>query len=330
MTLAKNVVVLGASGHIGQAVTRELAGRGCSVTAATRRTAIPELAALGVTVAPGDADAPGQLDRWVEGHDAVVDAAAPHPLSIWVPDEPVEHDPVRYASHRTHALLGAVSRHGAQLAFVSSFSTLPHPQTGLPARETSTRHRLYPYFRVKQMMEDIVIASAREGLPVVVVNPSACLGPWDNKREESSLVQMVLAERLPSVIRHVVNVIDVRDVATGIVAALEAKRYGVPIPLAGHNIALDVLVCRIAELGGVRPPAFVTNARLTAVAAYWGELAFAALGRPAPHALRAVPLIADSWPMEPSAEQLALRVSIRGLDETLRDTVRWQLSSGRG
>src|SRR6476661_7359033 len=140
MTLSRNVVVLGASGHIGQAVTRELAARGCSVTAATRRRASPELAALGVAVAPGDADDPGQLDRWVSGHDAVVDAAAPHPLSLCVPDSPAERDPMGYASRRTHVLLDAVSRHGAQLVFVSSFTTLPHPQTGFSARETSSRH----------------------------------------------------------------------------------------------------------------------------------------------------------------------------------------------
>src|SRR5262249_17506383 len=158
----------GASGHIGQAVTRELAARGCSVTAGTRRAALPELAALGVSVAPGDADDPGQLDKWIDGHDAVVDAAAPHPLSPCIPDGPEELDAMRYASLRTHALLDAVTRHGAQLVFVSSFTTLPRPDTGCSAFETRVRHQLYPYFRVKRMMEDIVMASARGGMRVVV------------------------------------------------------------------------------------------------------------------------------------------------------------------
>ena len=73
----KNVLVLGASGHIGQAVTRELAARGYRITAATRQPALPDLADLGVTVARGDAGDPGQLDEWVAGHELVVDAAAP-------------------------------------------------------------------------------------------------------------------------------------------------------------------------------------------------------------------------------------------------------------
>ena len=248
----KNVLVLGASGHIGQAVTRELAARGCSITAATRQTALPDLADLGVTVARGDAGDPGQLHEWIEGHEIVVDAAAPHPLSLWIADGPEERDAMGYASRRTSALLDAVAREGAQLAFVSSCTTLPRPQTGFSSFGTSRRHRLYPYFRVKRMMEDIVIAASRGGLPVVVVNPSACLGPWDNKREDASLVGMVLDGQLPAVMHHVINVIDVRDVAIGVVAALEAERYAVPIPLTGHNIAMDDLVRRLAALATCR------------------------------------------------------------------------------
>jgi hypothetical protein len=61
---------------------------------------------------------------------------------------------------------------------------------------------------------------------------------------------------------------------------------------------------------------------------FWGELSWAALGRPAPFGLRAVPLTADAWPMEESEEQRALGVPVRPLDDTLRDTVRWHADAG--
>jgi dihydroflavonol-4-reductase len=122
---------------------------------------------------------------------------------------------------------------------------------------------------------------------------------------------------------HVINVIDVRDVAASILAALETRRYGVQIPLAGHNIATDDLARRLAALAGVPAPQFTIESRLASVLSFWGELSWAALGRPAPFGLRAVPLTADAWPMEQSDEQHALGVPIRPLDETLRDTVRW-------
>ena len=67
-------LVLGASGHIGQAIVRELLAQGWQVTAATRRHRLPEGCAEGCALAVGDADLPGQLDRWAAGHDAVFDA----------------------------------------------------------------------------------------------------------------------------------------------------------------------------------------------------------------------------------------------------------------
>ena len=327
MTRRKGAVVLGATGHVGQAIVRELLARGFRVTAATRQHAAPSLAGLKVRVAQGDADAPGQFNRWIEGHDIVVDAAAPHPLSIYVPDGREEQDPVTYARHRTRAMLDAVARHGARLVFIGSFTTLPRHDTGLAAIEARMRRSVYPYFGVKQLMEDMVLDAAHAGLPALILNPSAFLGPGDSKPEDSSFARMVMARRLPVTMSHVINVIDVRDVAANVCAALAARRYGVRIPLAGHDIAVDDLARRIATLAGVAPPGMSSSTRVAAIAAFWGEFALSMAGRAAPHALRAVPLIADAGPMEHSTEQRALGVRIRPLDETLRDTVHWHLAN---
>jgi dihydroflavonol-4-reductase len=218
-----------------------------------------------------------------------------------------------------------VQRHRAQLAFVSSFTTLPRPETAFAAMESRWRQGTYPYFRVKRVMEAMVLDAARHGVPAVVVNPAAFMGPWQYGTARSSFVRMVLAEQLPAVMHHVINVIDVRDVAAGVHAALAARRYGVQIPLAGHNIAVDELAHRISVIAHVHPPAISTDPRVTAVAAFWVEAALALTGNAAPDAWRSVPLIADAWPMEHSAEQRALGVRVRPLEDTLRDAVRWHL-----
>jgi len=313
--------VLGATGHLGQAVVRDLIARNHRVTAATRQATPIALAGLDVRVARGDADVPGQLEAWVAEHDVVVDAAAPSPLGL----TGQHRDPVAHARRRTRALFDAVERHGAQLVFVSSFTTLRRPTDAVRAMESRWRHGIYPYFRVKQLMEDMVLEAARLGVPAVVVNPSAFLGPWQYHPERSSFVRMVLDRQLPAAMHHVINVIDVRDVAAGIHTALEARRYGIQIPLSGHNIAVDDLALRLSAIGRVPPPAFRAETRATAVAAFWIEAAMALTGRQAPDAWRAAPLIADAWPMEYSAEQRALGVHVRALDETLRDAVAWHL-----
>ena len=77
----RRALVLGGSGHLGNAAVRELLACGYAVTAARRgRTAARNLAGLPVCDALGDADHPATVDGWVRGHDLVVDAAAPYPL----------------------------------------------------------------------------------------------------------------------------------------------------------------------------------------------------------------------------------------------------------
>jgi dihydroflavonol-4-reductase len=323
MTRTKTAIVLGATGHVGQGVVRELIEQGYVVTATTRQSAPAALVGLDVNIARGDADTPGQLDAWIDGHDLVVDAAAPSPLNRFVAEEGTPRDPLAHARRRTQSLLDAVARHGAQLAFISSFTTLPRVGNITTAFEAEWRRRVYPYFRVKQLMEDMVLHAARDGLRAVVVNPSAFLGPWELGAGRSSFVGMVMKRELPVTMRHVINVIDVRDVAALIHSAVAAECYGVRIPLAGHNVAVDELARRIASIAGVQAPLLSANPRATVVAAYWVETALALTGRSASDAWRAAPLIADAWPMEHSAEQRALDVRIRPLDDTLRDAVHW-------
>jgi len=323
MTRTKTAIVLGATGHVGQAVVRELIAQGYRVTATTRRNAPVALAGLDVSVARGDADTPGQLDAWIDGHDLVVDAAAPSPLNLFVVEETAQRDPLAHARRRTQSLLDAVARHEARLAFISSFTTLPRVGNTATAIDAEWRRRVYPYFRVKQRMEEMVLHAARGGVRAVVVNPSAFLGPWELGAGRSSFVRMVMERELPATMRHVINVIDVRDVAALIHSAVAAGSYGVRIPLAGHNIAVNELARRIASIAGVQAPLLSTDTRATVVAAYWVEAALALTARSASDAWRAAPLIADAWPMEHSAEQRALDVRIRPLDDTLRDAVQW-------
>jgi nucleoside-diphosphate-sugar epimerase len=322
-----NTLVLGATGHLGQAVVRELLARGYRVTGATRQTAPSNLIDLDVRIATGNDERPGQLDEWVKGHDLVVDAAAPYPLGMFAFDPRRRQAVLESARVRTRALLEAVLHHRARLAFVSSFTTLRRPpESGLTTVEAELRRLIYPYFAAKEAMERMVLAAAGRGLPAVVVNPTACLGPWDARNSMSSWVHCALTGRFPVVTRDVANVVDVRDVASGLLRAIDERCYGEPIALSGHNIALVELLERLCELGGVPAPPLCADARTVAVFAFWMETACALMGQPAPLAVGAAPLLADAWPMDIGATQRALGAHPRPLEQTLRAAVSWQQS----
>ncbi|MDI1482491.1 NAD-dependent epimerase/dehydratase family protein [Polyangium sp. y55x31] len=322
-------LVLGATGHIGQAMVRELLAHGYHVTAATRRKSPANLEGLDVDLAVGDADAPGQIDAWARGHDVIVDAAAPYPVHRFAPQSSAERDPLGYAVARMRAVLDAAFRSGARLVYIGSFTTLPRNEAGLAGLETSFRRRSHPYFAVKAHMEGMVLDAARHGLPTVLANPTAFLGPWDDKPQELALVPELLSGHVLATVRRIVNVVDVRDAASAIRGALEAEAFGAPLPITGHDVHTDVLAARICELAGQRPPLLRASARLSAAGAFWMEAALSLGGRPSPLPSLALLLVLDAYAMGPPIATTRFGEGVRPLDETLRDAIAWYRSQRR-
>jgi dihydroflavonol-4-reductase len=311
-------LVLGATGHVGNAVVRELLARGWEVTAVTRRAGTPaNLAGLAAGLVRGDADRPGQVREWLRGHDLLVDAAAPYPLHLFCGE-----DVLPRAAARTEELLATVAERGAKLAYVSSFVTL---RSGRSDAGLSRRH---PYFAVKERIESQVLAAARGGLPAVVVNPTTCFGPWDLKPRSLCFVPQLLGGEVAALVRHPVNAVDVRDVAIGLVSAVEQERFGEPIPLCGHDVPLDELAARLCAAGGVRPPLWRLPLASSLAASWWTEALFALTGRPSPWPALGLMLVSESQPMKPGLVQRALGAAPRPLDETLRGAIAWYREIG--
>lgn len=326
----QRALVLGATGHIGNAITRELLEHGYRVTAATRQARPEALALLDVEIACGDIDHPGQLASWVAGHELVIDAAAPYPLNLFSATAASERAPLDHARRRMAALLDSVAREGAALGHVSSYTTLPRPNTegAFAAIEVRARRAVHPYFAVKAAMEAMALEAARGGLRAVVVNPTACLGPWDRRPRELCVVPMLVAGQVPALMTRSFNVIDVRDVALSLRTALERGLFGRPIALAGHDCRTDALARRVCALAGAAAPRLRVPARLAAAGALWAEAAWAVLGRPSPLPAIGPLLVLDGYPMATSAEQRALGVPPRPLDDTLRDAIAWYRQIG--
>jgi dihydroflavonol-4-reductase len=316
-------LVLGATGHLGNAITRELIARGYDVTAIGRRAEPPvNLSGLALAYLRGDLDNAGELERAVEGHDVVVDAAAPYP-SVLAPTAARAADVLEHARRRTQRLVDAVLRQRARLAYVSSFTTLPDASTGFERLLRQWIRQLHPYFAVKQLIETEILAAAQQGLRAVVVNPTLCIGPWDLKPRELCFVPRLLCGEAPATVTHAVNVIDVRDMAAGLVAALEAGYYGDPIPLTGHNLSVETLYTWLCELGGVAPPWIVAPLTLAVLAAYCSEITLGAVGLrpPLPALAPMLTMLHDSF--DTGRVQAQLGIAPRPLSATLADAIEW-------
>lgn len=247
------VYVTGASGFIGSRVARELRERGAEV-----RDDFVDLL-----------DTPG-LERAVEGCEAVVHVAALYSF-----------DHTAELLHRvnvvgTRRVLEACVRRGVRRIVHTSSSGTCGPVPGRPATEQDGPPRwelVVPYKRSKLAAERIALAAARDGLDVVVVNPTTPVGEGDRRPTPTGrMIAGAALGRFPGYLDIGLNVVDVRDVARGHALALERGRRGERYILGGVDLPLRELFAAVADLAGRRRPPLRLPYRLAWSAAQLGFL----------------------------------------------------------
>src|SRR4029078_7427634 len=89
----------------------------------------------------------------------------------------------------------------------------------------------------------------RGGLDAVIVNPTVPIGPDDrNLTPPAAMLLMFLQGRTPDFLECILNLVDVRDVATGCILAAERGHPGERYILGGENVALRDLLALMQQL----------------------------------------------------------------------------------
>lgn len=175
-------LVTGASGFVGAAVARQLLAQGHEVRALVRPGGDRRnLQGLALSLVEGDLEDPDSLRRAVAGCEWLFHIAADYRL--WVPDPQAM---LRVNVAGTETLLQRAGDAGVKrIIYTSSVAALGLNQDRSPAdEETPTRlkNMIGHYKRSKFIAEQAVRKlAATQGLPVVIVNPAAPLGPRDVK-----------------------------------------------------------------------------------------------------------------------------------------------------
>lgn len=245
-------LVTGGTGFIGRAVVVELLAKGREVRVLARH---PEaLADLQVEVARGDLVNPASLTSAVRGCDRVFHVAADYRL--WVPDPEV-----MYAANvqGTRDLMAAAAEAGvARVVYTSTVGALGNPGDGTPGTEktpVTLADMVGHYKRSKFLAEQVVLDYARQGLPVVLVHPSAPVGPGDSRPTPTGqIIVDYLKGRMPAYLETGLNLVHVRDVAKGHLLAEEKGRLGEKYILGNQNLSLSEIFQLLAEITGIPAP----------------------------------------------------------------------------
>ena len=249
------ILVTGGTGFVGSAVVRALLERGERLRVMSRASSDRALLdGLDVEPVIGDLDDADSLKSAVSGCRALFHVAADYRL--WVPDPSTIN---RTNIEGTQNLMRAAIDAGVErIVYTSSVATLGLTGGKEPADETTPSglgQMIGHYKRSKFLAEETVQALIAEGLPAVIVNPSAPIGPRDAKPTPTGRLVLDLAKgKLPAVVDTGLNVVHVDDVAKGHLLAFDHGIIGERYILGGDNLHLIEIAENVAAIAGVRPP----------------------------------------------------------------------------
>lgn len=326
------VLVLGATGLLGSNLVRALLARGEEVRALVRPSSPARtLSGLDIERVTGDLDDADSLARACRGARQIYQAASYYPTET-IPVQAA----VNQALAQTRNLLAAVRASSPpveRLIFTSALTTIGFPsdpsKSATEDCEFTTPFPNNPYLISKIEMERAVLAAARDGVPAVVVNPTAFFGPYDSKPSSGTQILMIAQRQMPFYIQGRTNVIDVRDVAAGMIRAAEKGRVGERYILGNWNTTQKELNEVIARVAAVRPPLAPVPFTLARYGSKLGEWAFRTiLRRPAPIPAFFVEVLRQMQHYDCSKAIRELEYPRTPVERAIKDALTWFRQNG--
>ena len=281
-----NCFVTGASGFIGANLAHELNARGHSVKALLRPGAdLRGLQGAAFEKIDGDLSDRATLERAMRGCDWCFHAAASYHL--WLRD----YGPM-YAANvdGTRNVIEAAAAGCRRIVYTSTVGCIGLPKetggTVTPSDEntpTGEAQMSNHYKRSKWRAEEVARELAAKGAPVVIVNPSAPIGPRDVKPTPTGKIILdFLNRKLPAYLDTGLNWVHVRDVAAGHILAAEKGRVGERYILgnAQGNWTMKEALLTLQEITGLPAPNFRVPYSVALMAAYCDEAISGITGKP--------------------------------------------------
>jgi dihydroflavonol-4-reductase len=249
------VLVTGATGFLGQWLTRRLVADGYQVRILKRAlTSLDTLVGLDLDVVVGDVTDLESVRKACVGMNRVYHLAG-HIAYTRRERAAMQRANVDGTQNVVTACLEAkVSR----LLHLSSVVAIGASYTPTSLSETAV-YNMHPldlgYFETKKAAEDIVLLAHKEkGLDVVCVNPSTIYGAGDAKKGSRKTQLKVAKGEFPIYPGGGVNVVAVEDVIDIIIRAADNGESGQRYIACGENLTIKKLFELIAIEASVSPP----------------------------------------------------------------------------
>ena len=329
-------LVTGATGLLGNNLVRELVARGIRVKAVARSAekARRQLADVPVEVVAGDLSEVSGFAEALTGVDTIFHTAA-HFRDSYKGGKHWD-ELYRINVRGTEDLLARAYRAGVrQFVHASSIATVTGEPGALIHEEMRRDEKdADDYYRSKILSDRAVeqfLAQHKDFFANFVL-PGWMFGPGDlGPTSSGQMVQDFVNGKLPGVVPGSFSVVDARDVAQAMIAAVERGGRGARYLAAGRHQTMAELMPRLEAVSGVKAPTRAIPMGVLYALGALSELWARVSGAPVLLSLATVKLMAQEndrshYDHAKSERELGLR--FRPVDETLADVVAYYRSAG--
>lgn len=324
-------IVTGAAGHLGSHIVQQLLLQGKHVRAfLLKDESCPEFISQNrhlLTQYVGDVRDPASIDPLFEcstpAEFIVIHCAGIITIAA-KPDQRV-HD-VNVGG--TANMIDACKRHNAKrLIYTSSVHAiplLPHGQSMVEVASFDPDQVIGLYAKTKACATQLVLSAAKDGLDAIVVHPSGIIGPHGlPSGNMTKLISNFLYGKIPAAIKGGYDYVDVRDVANGVLAAIEKGISGECYILSNRFVDLSELFDTLSDVSGQKKLRLYLPLWIAKAIAPFTELYYR-LTRKTPLFTRySLHTLSENgvFSHDKASKQLGYRP--RPLKDTLADTVQW-------
>ncbi len=316
------VAVTGASGHVGANLCRQLLDAGHKVRALVHHNK-EALSGLDLDTVTGDVLEPESLYELCENVEVVIHLAAI--VSISRSNSKYLFD-VNIEGTR-NIIRACISKKVRRLIYFSSidvFNQKPIYET-LHEEKPFISGSKFLYRQSKVECEQMIIEQKKNGLEVIVLNPTSIVGPYDFKPSlMGQLIIQLYQRRFPGLVSGGYDWVDVRDVAGAAINAMTKGRNGERYIISGKWRSLKEFADVFEKVSGKKAPLIVFPdflAKLGVPFLYVDAM----IKREKPlYTLDSLAILKEGNQMIDHAKAAKeLDYSSRDLEDTFKDTVEW-------
>jgi dihydroflavonol-4-reductase len=185
------------------------------------------------------------------------------------------------------------------------------------------------YTRSKMLAEQFAAQAAASGFPLVIGTPTMPIGPHDhNLTPPTAMLRHFLSGRVQLYLDFIVNLVDVRDVAAGLILAMEHGRTGHRYILGGESISLKKILQLMAAISGRRHVSIPVPGRVAETAAALLEfISDHVTHRPPSGTAEGVRIALRATELSIEKAQRELGYAPRPIEPALRDTIGYLLGA---